>query len=63
MRYASKTSILIALFLLGTALFNYPLLSLFNHPATLFGVPVLYLYMFGAWAVLIAMLIYTFEHH
>ncbi len=63
MRYASKTSILIALFLLGTALFNYPLLSLFNLPATLFGVPVLYVYMFGAWAVLIGMLVYTFEHH
>jgi len=62
-RNASKTTILIALFLLGTALFNYPLLSLFNLPATVLGVPLLYVYMFGAWGVLIAMLIFTFEKH
>ena len=31
---------LIALFLLGWVLFNFPMLSLFNQPATLFGIPV-----------------------
>lgn len=47
---------LIALFLLGNLLFNYPLLALFNKPDTLGAIPVLYLYVFGAWAVLIALL-------
>jgi hypothetical protein len=54
---------LIALFLLGVALFNYPLLSLFNVHATLFGVPLLYVYMFGAWAGLIALLARAIERH
>ncbi len=52
---------LVALFLLGNALFNYPLLALFNRPATVGGVPLLYLYVFGAWAVLIALLAFAVE--
>lgn len=47
---------LAALFLLGNLLFNYPLLALFNRPETLRGVPLLYIYVFGAWALLIALL-------
>ena len=46
---------LIALFLLGWVLFNFPLLSLFNRPATLFGIPILYIYIFAAWAAVIAL--------
>lgn len=52
---------LAALFLLGSLLFNYPLLALFNRPDTLLGIPVLYLYVFGAWAALIALLAYVAE--
>ena len=44
---------LIALFLLGCALFNYPLLAVFNRADDIFGVPLTYLYLFGAWALLI----------
>jgi len=47
---------LVALFLLGNLLFNYPLLALFNRAEALLGVPVLYVYVFGAWALLIALL-------
>jgi hypothetical protein len=47
---------LIALFVLGSLLFNYPVLSLFNVPAIVFGVPVLYAYLFAAWALLIALM-------
>jgi hypothetical protein len=47
---------LIALFVLGWLLFNYPVLSLFNVPAVAFGVPVLYAYIFVAWALLIALM-------
>jgi hypothetical protein len=52
---------MVALFLLGNLLFNYPLLALFNTPETVLGIPVLYVYVFGAWAVLIALLAYVAE--
>jgi hypothetical protein len=42
-----------ALFLLGWLLFTYPVLALFNVHASVGGIPVLYVYLFAAWAVLI----------
>ena len=50
-----KGARLVALFLLGCLLFNYPLLALFNVRATVFGIPLLYAYLFAAWALLIAL--------
>lgn len=47
---------LVALFLLGNMLFNYPMLALFNRDDSMGGIPVLYLYVFGAWALLIVLL-------
>ena len=47
---------LAALCLLGCVLFNYPLLAVFNVPATVFGVPLLYAYFFVAWGALIALM-------
>ena len=44
---------LVGIFLLGFVLFNYPLLSLFNLPRRIGGVPVLYAYVFIAWLLLI----------
>ncbi len=41
------------LFLLGALAFNYPLLSLFDVPRMIFGVPLLYVYIFLVWALLI----------
>ena len=52
----AKGQRLIALFALGCVLFNYPVLSLFNVPAAIFGVPVLYGYLFAAWGLLVALL-------
>ncbi|OWW20482.1 hypothetical protein [Noviherbaspirillum denitrificans] len=52
---------MVALFLLGNLLFNYPLLALFNKPSMVLGIPVLYIYVFGAWAGLIALLAYVAE--
>jgi predicted permease len=40
---------LAAVFLLGCLLFNYPLLALFNKAAAVFGIPLLYAYIFLAW--------------
>jgi hypothetical protein len=46
---------LAGLFLLGMLLFNFPLLSLFNRPLLVLGVPLLYLYLFVAWWAIIAL--------
>ena len=46
----------VALCMLGLVLFNFPVLALFNVSATVFGVPVLYAYMFAAWAALIGLM-------
>jgi len=45
----------VAVFLLGCLLFSYPLLALFNVRASVAGVPLLYAYLFVAWAGLIAL--------
>ena len=52
---------LVALFVLGCLLFSYPLLSLFNSGGTLWGIPLLYAYLFGAWAGLIALMVLVIE--
>jgi hypothetical protein len=52
---------LIGLFLLGCLLFNFPLLALFNVRATAFGIPLLYAYLFAAWALLIALVALIME--
>ncbi len=51
----------VALCMLGLVLFNFPVLALFNVDATVFGVPLLYAYLFGAWALLIALMAYVAE--
>jgi hypothetical protein len=57
----SKTQRLAALFVLGCLLFNYPLLALFNRQVLLGGIPVLYVYVFAAWALLIGLLALVIE--
>jgi hypothetical protein len=52
---------LVALFLLGWLLFNYPVLSLFAGPAAIAGIPLLYLYLFLVWALLIALMALVVE--
>jgi hypothetical protein len=46
----------IAVFVLGCLLFSWPLLALFNVPAAVAGVPLLYAYLFVAWAGLIVLI-------
>ncbi|MFY9317686.1 MAG: hypothetical protein WAO95_19265 [Burkholderiales bacterium] len=57
----AKGQRLIALFIFGCLLFNYPVLSLFNVAAEAFGVPVLYAYIFAAWALLVALMALVVE--
>ena len=52
---------LVALFLLGLLLLNYPLASLFGGNVEIAGIPVLYAYVFCAWAVLIALMALVIE--
>ena len=54
---------LVGLFLLGCLLFNYPLLALFNARATVAGIPLLYAYLFSAWALLIALAVLVMRRH
>jgi hypothetical protein len=42
-------------------LFNFPILALFNVPGAVFGVPVLYAYIFIAWALLIGLMAWVVE--
>ncbi|WP_258867984.1 histidine kinase dimerization/phospho-acceptor domain-containing protein [Alkalilimnicola ehrlichii] len=44
-----RTDLLIALFIGGLLLFNYPVLSLFSTDGNVFGLPSLYVYLFSAW--------------
>lgn len=46
---------LAGVFLLGCLLFSFPLLALFNVPGRVFGIPVLYAYLFAAWLALIVL--------
>lgn len=45
----------VALFLLGVLMFVPPLLVVFDRPVKVGGIPLLYLYLFAAWSVLIAL--------
>ena len=59
--FEAKGQRLIALCMLGCVLFNFPILALFNVSATVLGVPVLYAYMFIAWASLIVLMAWVVE--
>ncbi len=50
-----KTRRLVGVFLLGWVLLNYPILSLFNHPTTLGGIPLLYAFVFAAWTLIVGL--------
>ncbi len=51
----------IALFILGIILLNPPFILIFDRAATNAGVPVLFLYLFVAWAILIALMALIIE--
>jgi len=52
---AKRKTRLICLFLLGMLLLNYPLLSLFNLPRLVMGIPLVYVYIFSVWGLLIVL--------
>jgi hypothetical protein len=52
---------LVALFLLGCLLLNFPLLYLFERDLVIANVPLLFVYVFVAWAALIVLLALVVE--
>jgi hypothetical protein len=55
-----KRSRLSVLFFIGGVLFNYPVLSLFSDKSKeIFGIPLLFAYLFTTWALLIGLTFMT----
>jgi len=52
---------LAAVFLLGCVLLNYPVIALFNKTGEIFDIPLLYLYLFAAWGLLIGLMALAIE--
>lgn len=50
-----RTEQLVVLAVIGALALNYPLLSLFASGDLLFGIPLLYFYLFALWGGLIAL--------
>lgn len=58
----SRGGRLVAISGLGLLLFGYPLLAVFDVADTVFGVPVVLAYLFGAWAVVVALVALAVRH-
>lgn len=52
-RRSEKWERLIALFVMGCILFNYPVLHIFSVDGFIAGIPILYVYIFMVWLLLI----------
>lgn len=61
LRRAARRDRLIGLFVLAVMLFNPPILNLFG--GTIFGWPALYIYLFVAWALIIAGVAFVVERN
>ena len=53
-RESRRTERLVVLVFIATLVFNYPLLELFSGRELLFGIPILYFFLFASWAFIIA---------
>lgn len=56
MRNAVLGDRLIALFLLGILLLTPPAMAIFNVDRLVFGIPLLFLYLFGAWILIVLLM-------
>ncbi len=59
--HTDKTSKIISTALLVFILLNFPILGLFGKPYFLFGIPLVYLYIFVVWIGLIIFLSYMMQ--
>ncbi|MCR6628760.1 MAG: hypothetical protein NVV74_01125 [Magnetospirillum sp.] len=60
-RSSGRNERLVAAFLLGLLLFMPPLLAVASRDVAVGGIPLLYLWLFGGWAALIAVLALVVE--
>jgi len=56
-----KSMQLVGVFFLGSVLFNYPILTLFNIDVFVLGLPLFYICLFVGWAVLIVLILLIME--
>ena len=61
MRKGSVGHRLLAVFAFGGLLLNAPLLGIFDQPVTVFGLPLLYVYVFAVWIGLVGMIAWIIE--
>lgn len=61
MKQKLESQRLLALFVAGCLLLNYPLIALWNREALLWGLPLFPLALFALWALLIAALAWCME--
>ncbi|MEX1168354.1 MAG: hypothetical protein WEK74_16065 [Hydrogenophaga sp.] len=61
MTHGLRTQRLVALFFAGLALFNFPLLALWDVDAQVWGLPLFPTALFGLWAAMIAVLAWVVE--
>ncbi|MEZ4869619.1 MAG: hypothetical protein R3C14_50305 [Caldilineaceae bacterium] len=52
---------LLAIFLVGCLVLNYPVLALFSRQGLLFGIPILYVFIFVCWLLIIALMAFVIE--
>ncbi|MCB0290960.1 MAG: hypothetical protein KDH97_11955 [Calditrichaeota bacterium] len=57
-----KSQKLIAIFFLGLMLWIGPLLTLFNLPDMVLGIPIIFLYLFAVWVLLILFMVIVVEY-
>mgnify|MGYP001805057788 CR=1 FL=1 len=50
---SNRNAKLVGVFFLALLVFNFPLLEIFGKEKLVFGLPLLYVYIFVAWSVLI----------
>jgi len=62
-RQRIKEQRLLILFLLGIFFFNFPALSVLNKNHLLAGIPVLYLYIFIVWIILVGVTAWIVERY
>ena len=58
----SKSQKLIAIFFLGLMQWIGPLLTLFNLPDMVLGIPIIFLYLFAVWVLLILFMVIVVEY-
>jgi hypothetical protein len=56
MRERSRTPRLVAAAVLALLLFNYPFLAVFDVDVRVLGIPLLWAYLFTAWALVVALM-------